>query len=168
MNDNQVKIYGQMFTELGLTELKVVDKDFQLELKKEVTVVNSVPCDMGNLSANTNVATNGNVVANPTVLNINDKMNSEEITSNEDNNSNNTTEVKAPLVGVFYSAPSPNDENFVKLGDKVSKGDVVCVIEAMKMFNEIKADVSGTISEICVNNGNIVEYGQPLFKITVE
>ncbi len=74
--------------------------------------------------------------------------------------------IKSPMVGVFYAAPSPDSEPFVTVGKKVNKGDVVCIVEAMKLMNEITAEQSGTISEICVNNGDIVEYGQILFKIS--
>ena len=74
--------------------------------------------------------------------------------------------IKSPMVGVFYAAPSPDSEPFVTVGKKVNKGDVVCIVEAMNLMNEITAEQSGTISEICVNNGDIVEYGQTLFKIS--
>ena len=74
--------------------------------------------------------------------------------------------IKSPMVGVFYAAPSPDSEPFVTVGKTVNKGDVVCIVEAMKLMNEITAEQSGTISEICVNNGDIVEYGQTLFKIS--
>lgn len=74
--------------------------------------------------------------------------------------------IKSPMVGVFYAAPSPDSDPFVTVGKKVNKGDVVCIVEAMKLMNEITAEQSGTISEICVNNGDIVEYGQTLFKIS--
>ena len=74
--------------------------------------------------------------------------------------------IKSPMVGVFYAAPSPDSEPFVTVGKKVNKGDVVCIVEAMKLMNEITAEQSGTISKICVNNGDIVEYGQTLFKIS--
>ena len=77
----------------------------------------------------------------------------------------NLKEVKSPMVGVFYSSPSPEAEPFVKVGSKVKKGDVLCIIEAMKLLNEINADTDGEIVDICVNNGDVVEYGQPLFKI---
>ena len=71
--------------------------------------------------------------------------------------------VKCPLVGVFYAAPSPDDEAFVSVGTQVKKGDVLCIVEAMKLMNEIVAERDGVISEICVENGEVVEYGQPLF-----
>ncbi len=71
--------------------------------------------------------------------------------------------VTCPLVGVFYAAPSPNDAAFVSIGDTVKKGDVLCIVEAMKLMNEIIAEEDGVIAEICVENGQVVEYGQPLF-----
>lgn len=73
--------------------------------------------------------------------------------------------IKSPMVGVFYAAPSPDSKPFVTVGQQVSKGDVVCIIEAMKLMNEITAEHSGTICEICANDGDIIEYGQTLFKI---
>ena len=73
--------------------------------------------------------------------------------------------VTAPMVGTFYSAPSPNDAPFVRVGDNISIGQVVCIIEAMKLMNEIEADASGKITEICVNNGENVEFGQVLMYV---
>jgi len=79
--------------------------------------------------------------------------------------SSSATMVKAPIVGVFYAAPSPDAEPFVKVGDTVKKGDLICIIEAMKFMNEITAEQDGTISEICVKNGDLVEFGQVIFKM---
>ena len=73
------------------------------------------------------------------------------------------TPVKTPMVGVFYAAPSPEDEPFVKVGDSVKKGDVLCIVEAMKLMNEITAEKDGVIAEICAEDGSLVEYGQTLF-----
>ena len=73
--------------------------------------------------------------------------------------------IDSPMVGVFYSAPSPDSAPFVTVGKTVNKGDVVCIVEAMKIMNEITAEESGTITEIMVSNGDVVEFGQPLFKI---
>lgn len=75
------------------------------------------------------------------------------------------TAVKSPMVGVFYSAPSPDSEPFVTVGSAVKKGDVICIIEAMKLMNEITAEQDGIIKEICAQNGDIIEYGQKLFII---
>lgn len=73
--------------------------------------------------------------------------------------------VKSPMVGVFYSAPSPEEEPFVKVGDRVKKGDVLCIVEAMKLMNEITAEQEGEIAQICVEDGALVEFGQTLFVV---
>lgn len=73
--------------------------------------------------------------------------------------------VLSPTVGVFYTSSSPDSKPYVQVGDTVKKGDILCIIEAMKLMNEIPADVDGTIAEICVGNGQVVEYNQPLFRI---
>ncbi len=74
-------------------------------------------------------------------------------------------QVKSPIVGTFYESPSPGSPPFVKPGDTVEAGQVLCIIEAMKLMNEIEADVSGELVKRLVNNGQPVEYGQPLFSI---
>ncbi len=73
--------------------------------------------------------------------------------------------VRAPIVGTFYAAPSPESDDFVSVGSKVAVGDVLCIIEAMKLMNEIEAEVAGTITEVLVTNAEAVEYDQPLFRI---
>ena len=78
---------------------------------------------------------------------------------------NHITEVKSPMVGVFYAAPSPDAQPLVQVGSKVKKGDVLCIIEAMKLMNEITAEQDGEIVDICVKSGEVVEYSQTLFKI---
>lgn len=75
------------------------------------------------------------------------------------------TEVKAPIVGTFYASPSPDAAAYVKVGDTVAVGQVLCIIEAMKLMNEIEAEQAGTVRQILVQNGEPVEYGQPLFVI---
>ena len=74
-------------------------------------------------------------------------------------------EQKSPLVGTVYLAPQAGAESFGKAGDKVKKGDVLCIVESMKMFNNIEAELDGTIAAVCVDNGQIVEFGQTLVKI---
>lgn len=73
--------------------------------------------------------------------------------------------VKSPMVGTFYSASSPESPVFIKVGDKVTADSIVCIIEAMKVMNEIQAELSGTVTEVLIENGEAVEYGQPLFKV---
>ena len=78
---------------------------------------------------------------------------------------NRLTEVKSPLVGVYYAASSPDAEPFVSIGSKVKKGDVLCIIETMKLMNEIVAEQDGEIVDVCIKNGDIAEFGQILFKM---
>ena len=73
--------------------------------------------------------------------------------------------ITSPMVGTFYAASNPDTPPFVKPGDAVNKGQVVCIVEAMKLFNEIESEVSGTIEKVCVENGQAVEFGQELFLI---
>lgn len=73
--------------------------------------------------------------------------------------------IKSPLVGTFYASPAQNAAPFVKIGDRVKKGQVLAIVEAMKMMNEIESDCDGTIAAVLVDNGSAVEFGQPLFKI---
>ena len=77
----------------------------------------------------------------------------------------NLIEVKSPMVGTFYAAPSPESPSYVSLNEKISVGQVVCIVEAMKLMNEIEAEVTGRIAEICVQNAQPVEFGQVLFKV---
>ncbi|WP_445612681.1 acetyl-CoA carboxylase biotin carboxyl carrier protein [Geobacillus sp. YF-1] len=77
-------------------------------------------------------------------------------------------QITSPMVGTFYAAPAPDKPPYVKPGDKVKKDTVVCIIEAMKLFNEIEAEVEGEIVEVLVQNGQLVEYGQPLFLVKPE
>ena len=92
-------------------------------------------------------------------------INNENITIKEDKKEEEYKVIKSPMVGTFYSSPSPKDEPFVKKGDKVRKGDVLCVVEAMKLMNEIESEFDGEIVEICVNNEDMIDFGAPLFKI---
>lgn len=78
---------------------------------------------------------------------------------------NDLFEVKAIMAGVFYAASSPEEQPFATVGAKVKKGDTLCIIEAMKLMNEITAERDGEIVDVCVRNGDIVEYGQTLFKL---
>lgn len=110
------------------------------------------------------------VVAN----NIQEQTNTQAIPTIQVKNENNVVKekyeenykvIKSPMVGTFYSKPSPDKDSFVKVGDSIKKGQVVCIVEAMKLMNEIESEFDGEIVEVCVNDGDIVEYGMPLFKI---
>ncbi len=87
-------------------------------------------------------------------------VNDTPVTSNE-----NLSVVVAPLMGTFYDSPSPDADSFVKVGDVVEEGDTLCILEAMKLMNEITSEIKGEIIEVLVSNEELVEYNQPLFKI---
>ena len=87
------------------------------------------------------------------------------VSSVDSSSSSIANEILSPMPGTFYAAPSPDADAFIKKGAQVKKGDTLCIIEAMKIMNEIEAEHSGVISEILIKNGEPVEYNQPLFKI---
>ena len=150
-----------------LTSLEVEADDIKIKLKKESQVdklekdkLNVKQEYINNLQVNElEVRKDGGLdeVSVESVL-----RNKEEVISKKDEN---LIAIKSPIVGTFYAAPSPEDPPFVSVGDKVKRGDVLCIIEAMKLMNEIEANVDGEIVEIMAQNGEMVEYGESLFKI---
>jgi len=119
---------------------------------------------------------NGGMESNVSGLNVTPEVSSteEKVTENDGNNVNSTDTVNmeeagnlvtSPLVGRFYAAPSEDADVFVKVGDTVKKGQVLAIVEAMKLMNEIESDFDGVVAEILVENAQAVEYGQPLFRI---
>lgn len=143
-----------LFADLALTELTLRDGDFELILKKEAPAM-------------TTVAPVATAVAAPIITPQPDPVAPMPAAPSEGNQSAlvNCKEVKSPLVGVLYLASAPGAKPFVSVGDKVAKGDVLCIVEAMKMMNELTSDYEGTILDICADNEALVEYGQVLFKI---
>ena len=89
----------------------------------------------------------------------------EAVETSQDQPKEDLIEINSPIVGTFYATPSPDSEPYVDIGSEVQAQTVVCIIEAMKVMNEIKAEVSGTIVEVLVTNGQAVEYGQALFRV---
>ncbi|MFC4324028.1 acetyl-CoA carboxylase biotin carboxyl carrier protein [Litchfieldia salsa] len=87
------------------------------------------------------------------------------VSPSEETGKENLHKITSPMVGTFYSSPSPDAPVYANIGDKVSADTVVCIVEAMKLFNEIEAEVAGEIVEVLVENGQLVEYGQPLFLV---
>jgi len=90
---------------------------------------------------------------------------SEMIEDKEQREDADIEEIVSPMVGTFYRKPSPESDNYVDIGDQINEETVVCIVEAMKLFNEIEAETSGEIVDVLVEDGELVEYGQPLFKV---
>ena len=80
----------------------------------------------------------------------------------------NLIDVTSPMVGTFYRAPSPDADAYADVGSQIGVGDVLCIIEAMKLMNELESETAGRVAEVCVENGEPVEYGQPLFKVRLD
>ena len=108
-------------------------------------------------------ATSINDSAKTAELNIQENENKEDVVDDE-----NTVHQNAPLVGTFYRSSKPDEPPFIEVGDKVSKGQTLCIIEAMKIFNEIESDYNGVVKEILIEDSNPVEFDQPLFIIKSE
>lgn len=116
-----------------------IEKEFKKDMANNVGVINSAPT-------------------------VNEVSVNSEVTPVKDEKESGIA-VKSPMVGTFYSSPSPEKDAFVSVGDEVKQGDVLCIIEAMKLMNEIESEVNGTVKKVLVKDGEMVEYGQPLFMI---
>lgn len=130
----------------------------------EIEFPNGLKIKMGKGNTNETTSQAQTIVQNsvPTVSNkVVNNVTTERIESAQEN----YKEIKSPMVGTFYSSSSPKAEPFVKIGDKVKKGQVVCIVEAMKLMNEIESEFDGEIVEVCKKDEDMVEYGTTLFKI---
>ncbi len=138
MKETNIRKYAELMKELELTGLEVTEENSKLRLERSV----SAPLKETVYAI---PETDGDVPPSP--------------------EQKDYISVKSPMVGVFYAAPAENAAPYVSVGDTVTKGQTLCVVEAMKMMNEVTAEENGTISQICVTNGKVVEYGTELFRI---
>ena len=139
--------------ELEETGLKIrMSKNVYRDIEEKVKEVSTTDAP---------IVTNGNLVTNE--VNVIEKK--EEAVIIKKDTVDDCLIVKSPMVGTFYAAPNEEADPYVKVGDKVSKGDILCIVEAMKLMNEIECESHGVIAEILVSNGEVVEYGQPLIAI---
>lgn len=152
MNIEEIKKILQLMQENNLAEFEMEKDGFRIALKKSQPQNQSQHQPQNVLPQMSQINTQ-TVVPEKPVLEKEDKTKYHEIIS--------------PMVGTFYAAPSPDSEPFVKIGDEINVDDVLCILEAMKVMNEIKSEVHGRIVDILVENGESVEYGQPLFKVEI-
>ncbi|MCL2848008.1 MAG: acetyl-CoA carboxylase biotin carboxyl carrier protein [Firmicutes bacterium] len=152
MDIKKIKELAKLLDEEQLTAIEVSDGDSTIRLEKNP--INNTVIG-GGFSGNPNFDAAFNMPPVATAATVKE----------EPVDFNNAIEFKAPIIGVYYSAPSPDAKPFIEVGQKIKKGDVVCIIEAMKVLNEITADKDGTVIDICIQNGAVVEYGQVLFKM---
>ncbi|WP_251520696.1 MULTISPECIES: acetyl-CoA carboxylase biotin carboxyl carrier protein [Staphylococcus] len=157
MNFKEIKELIEILDKSSLTEINVEDKGNHIKLKKEKETEIITP-QIGQQQPVQQVAPQQNAASAPADAPANEGQSKTEI-------DDNLQTINAPMVGTFYKSPSPEESPYVEVGDSVSNESTVCILEAMKLFNEIQAEVSGVIAEILVEDGQMVEYGQPLFKV---
>jgi acetyl-CoA carboxylase biotin carboxyl carrier protein len=160
MDISEIKELTEFFSQMDIQSFKLTQGDFSIELKKESSSV--VYYDASCSEAQPSLAAPRPVPASPQVASF-PSAPPQETAAAEPVEELHT--IKSPLVGTFYAAPSPERPPFVSVGAQVKKGEVVCIVEAMKVMNEIHADTDGEIAEVCVGDGSLVEFGTPLFKI---
>lgn len=172
MNFKEIKELLMLIDNTKLEYVKLNTSDIELEVSKKV--VGNIELGTKNTSVVENkenniekvLATNNSTNEENNIINTNDTLEYE--LSKEDVVDfigENLKEVKAPLIGTFYESPDPDSPAFVSVGDHVEKGDTLCIVEAMKLMNEIKSEFIGKVVEIKATNESMVEYGQTLFVI---
>ena len=150
MDVKKIESLAKLMQETGLTGLELVEGDVELRLERQQEVVAVAPAAPVMPVAAPAPAAGAEALG----------VSHEQAAPQKEG-----TLVLSPTVGVFYASPSPDALPFVEVGDQVKKGDTLCIIEAMKLMNETPSEVDGTVAEICVGNGQVVEYNQPLFRI---
>ena len=155
MDIKEVQNLIKFVAKSGVSEVKIENKDFKLTIKNKPEYVTSAPVatTVTAIPASMPQATTPAAPA-PTA----------ETPKNETDDSKYIT-IKAPIIGTFYRKPSPDKSPYVEVGDTIKEGDVVCIIEAMKLFNEIESEVSGKIVKVLVDDATPVEFDQPLFLV---
>ncbi len=153
MNIKEIQQLIKFVAKSGVSEVKIESKDLKLSVKtgKTPTIVQSDPQVVYSAP-----------VHNEPVVELQNLENNEAISSKEDEG---LITIKSPIIGTFYRKPSPDKPNFVEVGDSISEGSVLCVVEAMKLFNEIESECSGKIVKILVDDASPVEFDQPLFLV---
>ncbi len=152
MDLRKLKTLIDLVAESGISELEVTEENDKVRIVNKVqTVAVTAPAPVVAAPAPAPVAAPAAAAAAAAPAPAEPKVEGQTVTS--------------PMVGTFYRAPNPGAEPFVKVGDHVEVGQTLCIIEAMKLLNEIEAEYSGTVKEICVENAQPVEFGQPLFII---
>ena len=148
MDLRKVKKLIELLEESGLTEIEITEGDDKVRITKggkqipQKNIIETIE-ESETLTPNENITEHG-----------------------KQKNNDEFHEVKAPMIGTYYQSPEPDAEAFVKVGDPISDGDTLCIIEAMKMMNKIESDVSGTVERIMIQNGDPVEFDQVLFLVS--
>ena len=144
MNTKEMKEMINLMNENALSELELERNGLKIRLKKQPS---------------------GRIVEHVAAETTPAAAVKREVPANAEEKFSKTVEITSPMVGTFYSSPSPDSPTFIEIGKRVNTGDIICIIEAMKLMNEIKSEVKGQVVEILVENGSPVEFGQKLFLV---
>lgn len=158
MELKEIKELIKLVSEAEVSEVEVEKGDFKIAIKKtedKVTYIQSAPV-VQQVSA---------PVAAPPAPVVTERMEAPAAKTPEVANTGNLITIKSPMIGTFYKSSTPDKPAFVNIGDEIKVGSVLCIVEAMKLFNEIESEVSGRIVKILVENASPVEYDQPLFLV---
>lgn len=148
-----------------LTELEIEEKDFKLKIKKGSGTYQVIPQQIMPVSGNVMPTMSLPILPTASPQELPSTTVSETKEETVPAPKSNTIFIKSPMIGTFYRSPGPDKEPYVKVGDRISPKQVLCLIEAMKLFNEIESEVEGKIVKILVENAQPVEYDQPLFEV---
>ena len=159
MDLNYIKKLIKMLDESGLSKIEIIEDGKELRLSKPVTKINTPTIPAYPIPFGAGIPVSAQVSEEVKKAEEKEEKKGEAVLSE------NTVEIKSPMVGTFYKAPSPEADPYVKEGSIIKEGDVVCIIEAMKLMNEIESEVAGKIVKILVENGTAVEFDQPLFLV---
>lgn len=146
MDLKEIKKLIELMSDMALTEIEVEESGRRIRIRKEP----SAPMREKSISPSTPHTVEREAASQPDIKTAEDEKN---------------VLVRSPIVGTFYKSPSPDADPYAEVGAMVKKGQILCIVEAMKLMNEIESDVEGKIVEICVEDGAAVEYGEPLFRI---
>ena len=152
MKAKEIRDLIDFISNSGLDEVNIETQEFKIAVKKNTPIINTV----------SEIPVNS-VQAAQSIVASADASSRQEAPAQDENS--NYIEIKSPMIGTFYTTPSPDADNFVKVGDTVKVGQTVCIVEAMKLFNEIESEYSGKIVKILVENASPVEFDQPLFLV---
>lgn len=159
MDFKQIQELIKMINKSNIGEVSIEQKDFRITIKQKeeaVAQMISAPASM----AMPHLVQPAQALSAPAA-----QPQSEELKASQPAAASNLVTIKSPMIGTFYRRPSPHKPNFVEVGDEVNPGKVVCIIEAMKLFNEIESEVKGKVVKILVDDSSPVEYDQPLFMV---
>ncbi|MBL4760199.1 MAG: acetyl-CoA carboxylase biotin carboxyl carrier protein [Mariprofundaceae bacterium] len=148
MNITEIRKLIKLVQSSDITEIEVSEGESSIRISRQGSIAAPV------------------AFAAPQIMQAPAVASAQDVTTSSEDNSHHEHVVNSPMVGTFYRSPGPDSDSFVNEGDKVKKGQTLCIIEAMKLMNEIEAEYAGVVTEILVDNATPLEYGQPIFVIT--